>query len=289
MKLAEFFNFYIDHKRRDLTINAMSMDFEGNVFDYFGGQNDLMEGNIKFVGDASKRIREDYLRILRYFRFMARFGKLELDKWIGTPEFQAIEENKAGLDQISGERIWSEFSKILALPGSGKVVQAMRTVGVMRVLGLSWSSSSYEFISESSDALVNLATLVYGDEELDVLKNRWKVSTNEYRSVEFLKELQLPFLLEKNVSFDDMLEWLVDGDNREDVLRFARYQDFMFGSADTEKLMTATVPVFPVSGKDLIERGYKPGKELGQKLSDMRNVWKKSNYQTDKTALMDGL
>lgn len=286
MKLAEFFNFYIDHKRRDLTINAMSMDFDGNVFDYFGGQTDLLEANIKFVGDASTRIREDYLRILRYFRFMARFGKMNLNKWVFSPEYQAIKENRDGLDQISGERIWSEFSKILSLPGSGTVIQAMRSVGVMRKLGLPWSSSSCEFINENSDPIANLATLVYSDSELSVLSDRWKISNNEFRSVKYMMDKGIATMMKNHYSFDEMLEWLVDGDNREDVLRVAKYQDFMWGSSDERELEHAIIPVFPVSGKDLIDRGYKPSRELGEKLADLRKIWKESRYAMTKDTLL---
>ena len=73
-------DFELDARRRDFTINAMSTDRRGQLFDYFGGWEDLKAGRIRFVGDADERVREDYLRILRFFRFYARYGRPPADQ-----------------------------------------------------------------------------------------------------------------------------------------------------------------------------------------------------------------
>ena len=94
-------SFELDAARRDLTINAMSMDFAGNIFDYFGGQADIESNVVRFVGDADARMKEDFLRILRFFRFMARFN--------ASGDFEtmmAVEANAEGLKTISKERVW---------------------------------------------------------------------------------------------------------------------------------------------------------------------------------------
>ena len=279
-------SFEEDAARRDLTFNAMSMDFDGNVYDYFGGEEDLRNGRVRFVGDAGVRVREDYLRILRFFRFFTRFGNTPLDNFIFTNESYVISTNVKGLTQISGERIWSEIGKILSLPGAGTTLQAMRFTNVMRTIGMPWSCSSVEFVNHSDDAVTNLATLVYGDEELAVLKDRWKISSKELSSVGYLLGKGLVHLTSKRYDFDTMLGWLVDGDKKEDVLRLARYQDFLFASEDANRLESAEVPVFPVTGKDLLDLGFKPGKEFGQKLAELKSVWKESKYRLVKSDLL---
>jgi tRNA nucleotidyltransferase (CCA-adding enzyme) len=101
----------LDANRRDLTINAMFLGLDGNVYDYFYGFEDLQKRIVRFVGDADERIKEDYLRILRYFRF---YGKIATDPDVHDPEIlQTITLNANGLSRISGERIWVELKKIL--------------------------------------------------------------------------------------------------------------------------------------------------------------------------------
>lgn len=119
-----------DAARRDFTINAMGMDRHGAIYDYFGGKVDLNLGIVRFVGDADERIQEDYLRIIRYFRFWQRYGN---DKDPFTDE--AIARNVEGLKQVSIERVWSEFKK-LNYSGLNDVMDYMKELGVLDVVGL---------------------------------------------------------------------------------------------------------------------------------------------------------
>lgn len=116
-----------DAARRDLTINALSADRAGRVYDYFGGIEDLEKGRVRFVGDPADRIAEDCLRILRYFRFYGRFGR-------GPPEEKAIAACAAAadrLDALSGERAWYEMRRILAAPSPGQTLYLMEEAGVL--------------------------------------------------------------------------------------------------------------------------------------------------------------
>jgi poly(A) polymerase/tRNA nucleotidyltransferase (CCA-adding enzyme) len=101
-----------DAARRDFTINAMSATRDGAVFDYFGGVADLQAGIVRFVGDPATRIAEDYLRILRFFRFLARYGGALPD----LAALGAIRAGLPGLAQLSAERVWRELTSILAAP-----------------------------------------------------------------------------------------------------------------------------------------------------------------------------
>ena len=101
-----------DAARRDFTINAMSMDADGALWDYFGGREDLAAGRVRFVGDPATRLAEDYLRALRFFRFQARYGR-------GAPDPAALAAIRAavpGLARLSAERVWMELKRLLAAP-----------------------------------------------------------------------------------------------------------------------------------------------------------------------------
>ena len=119
-----------DAARRDFTINAMSMRRDGAVWDYFGGVEDLRAGRVRFVGDAAARIAEDYLRVLRFFRFHARYGA-------GPPDaeaLQALRDGVPGLARLSPERVWSELKRILATPDPRGAVTLMMELGVLPAL-----------------------------------------------------------------------------------------------------------------------------------------------------------
>ena len=119
-----------DAARRDFTINAMSMGRDGAVWDYFGGAADLAEGRVRFVGDAAARIAEDYLRVLRFFRFHARYGA-------GPPDPAALDALRGGvpgLARLSPERVWSELKRILATPDPRGAVALMAELGVLPAL-----------------------------------------------------------------------------------------------------------------------------------------------------------
>lgn len=130
-------SFEEDAKRRDLTINAMSMDRHGKIYDYFDGTEDLRKGRIAFVGDAETRIKEDYLRILRFYRFMGRFGNLDRYMEMNHKVLMSSEEIHDGLRKISGERIWMELKKIMTGGYARQIVHVMIETGILHVcLGL---------------------------------------------------------------------------------------------------------------------------------------------------------
>ena len=114
-----------DSARRDFTMNALYAGADGEIFDYHGGVDDLLAGRVRFVGDAGQRIREDYLRILRLFRFHAWYGKGDMD----PDALRAAADAKAGLAQLSGERIAKEIAAASGGAKSGAVAAIDGGVG----------------------------------------------------------------------------------------------------------------------------------------------------------------
>lgn len=124
----------VDANRRDLTINSMFLDLEGNLYDFFDGRKDLEKHRVAFVGNAETRIQEDYLRILRYFRFYGRIAQ-EADRH-DAETIEAIRKNVGGMKIISGERIWMEWKKILTGKFPEHLTLKMTEVGLGPYIGL---------------------------------------------------------------------------------------------------------------------------------------------------------
>lgn len=126
-------DFREDALRRDFTVNAMSMSLiNGWIYDYFDGISDLKNKNLRFVGEPHDRIKEDYLRILRYFRFMGKLGFTDVHR----PSYNAICSLHSRITQISGERIWSEMQQIFCDDNAEKLIHLMRESRVLHSLGL---------------------------------------------------------------------------------------------------------------------------------------------------------
>ena len=257
-----------DAKRRDLTYNAMSMDMEGNVFDYFNGMDDLQDKVSKFVGDAEERIQEDYLRILRYFRFQ---GRLSTPSW-NEDTLKAISSNVKGLQQISAERIWQEMSKVLAGKNIANVLTHMTKSGVSKVIGL--STNDLNKVKDKGNPIVALAQMG----NTTAIVKRWRLSNNESLLLDFLVKNKTNSLDKKKV--EDMI---ADGVDKNLISALATLQ----GKEDmASHVSSAKVPDFPISGADLIAKGMNPGPEMGAKLGQLKQQWKQSNFTATKDDLL---
>ncbi|MBC8429280.1 MAG: hypothetical protein H8D95_01695 [Candidatus Endolissoclinum sp.] len=253
-----------DAKRRDLTYNAMSMDMEGKVYDYFDGMDDLQDKVSNFVGDADERIKEDYLRILRYFRFQGRLSTPTWDK----DTLKAISSNVKGLQNISSERIWQEMSKVLSGNNVASTVEYMALTGVSKVIGL--STNELNKVKDKGNPIVALAQM---GNTTDIVK-RWRLSNNESALLDFLVKNKNNSLDQKKV--EDMI---ADGVSKDLISALATLQG-------KDVNIDAEVPNFPVTGADLIANGMKPGPEMGAKLGQLKQKWKQSNFKATKDELL---
>ena len=258
-----------DAKRRDLTYNAMSMDIDGNIYDYNGGMDDLQDKVSKFVGDPAERIKEDYLRILRYFRFQS---KLDNPKW-DEDTLKAIKDNADGIKGISVERIWQEMSKLLMSSNAEESLEWMNKTGVNELIGLGGINPSK--LGEPVGPIVSLAILLDNSN----IARQWKMSKYDTEMLDFLIKhkgqnidiKQAKDMLVKGVSQDHLLAW-ANMHNKNDVY---------------DAVHSFEKPEFPVNGQDLLAMGYKAGPNLGQLLSDLQDQWMKSNYKLSKEELLN--
>jgi poly(A) polymerase len=280
-------DFELDAARRDFTINAMSADRHGRLVDYFGGIADLRAGKIRFVGDASTRVREDYLRILRFFRFYARLGKPPPD-----PEaLTACREGADGLARISGERIRAEMLKLLA---AGNAVAALtlmiETKVFAHILPIDVDLTPLARlidIAPEADTLLRLAALLRSNRDPTstlAAISAWHVSNAETARLERLTQANLLALP------------LPENEHRKKAYRLGEetYRDLLHLSAQKRADLDAafpipTIPPFPLKGQDLLDRQVQPGPELGNLLKQLEAWWLDNDLEPDRNATLQEL
>lgn len=264
-----------DLARRDLTVNAIAMAFDGRIVDPFDGVKDALERRVRFVGDAATRIREDHLRILRWFRFLGRFGD-GVD--FVTTDLDAIRTGAPLLRSISVERVWSEMQRIIVGPQAYGIVRTMSDFEVLDAIGV--GRGSLEMLAaagrHSSDPALVLAAW-QGDHAPGVL-DRWKASTAERGTASFAAPR-----LHGRYELDDAKLDLVDGADLGLVLSILRTRD---QGHLAEILREWTIPTFPLQGRDLIAAGMTPGKGVGDRLRALRDRWIASDFALDRDQLL---
>jgi len=260
-----------DAARRDFTINAMSCDRGGAVFDYFGGVDDLRARRVRFVGDAGRRIEEDALRVLRFFRFEARYGGEAPD----GKALAAIEARVALLDRLSAERVASEVLRILVGPQVVRTVRQMEECGVLaRIMDGARIDLLERLIAcgGPEDAVLRLAALC---EDGAAVGRRLRLSN--------VRVARLGAAVGPGVrpeASDDVLRRALVGDALPVLLdRTWLEQADLWGSASVEwdgvraRLAGMPRPVFPLTGKDAVAGGIKPGPEMGRVLRRVEGWW----------------
>lgn len=258
-----------DAARRDFTMNAMSMTRHGAIHDYFGGIADLQAGVVRFVGDPATRIAEDYLRILRFFRFHARYGT-------GSPDpaaCQAIRAAVPGLARLSAERVWSELTRILATPDPTGAIALMEALGVLPAVvpeGTDPARLARVIANDApSDPLLRTAALLTGDPL--AFAERLRLSTAERERLLALR--QAPPLAP---GADDATVRRLLADNPREALLDRTWLDgdASPGWAELRARLAATPrPVFPLEGRDVLALGLSPGPAVGAMLRAVRQWW----------------
>ena len=293
-KVAFTDDWVADASRRDFTINAMFCDADGNVHDPLGGYSDLDARVVRFAGDAHARITEDHLRILRFFRFHARYGTGGME----PSALQACIDHKNALSKLSGERVRAEILKLLVARRAVETVAVMDRHGIfqrafpaeLRLAALEHMRDIDVANSLSPDAELRLAALI--DPHVAPL-DRLRLS-NEQRDRMLalpvdaspcpqLREPERKILLyQMGVSgFRDAVRyrWALSDDAADEAGWLALLQ-----LADDWP-----VPVFPVTGKDLIKHGIEPGRELGDQLRALEDWWMAAGFPDDKNEILSQL
>ena len=280
-----------DAARRDFTINALSADPETlEVFDYFDGLDDLKRLQIRFIGSPAERIAEDHLRIMRYFRFQARFGKLQVDE----EAFAACTKAAAKLETLSRERIADELLKLLQTEDPRSAVRQMVESGIMSHIVEETDKDSTPLLHRviqreqrlhlAPTAIRRLVALLPKDaDKASDIARGLKLSRKQQRAI---GQRLLPGpgggLVAPETASSEIRAFAYRTD-----IEAARDVALLFASDDALPEMLARLndwqpPVFPLTGGYLIEQGLKPGPAVAKTLARIESAWIAQGFPDEK-------
>jgi tRNA nucleotidyltransferase/poly(A) polymerase len=295
-----------DAERRDFTINALYARADGSIVDLVGGMKDIESRTLRFIGDAEARIREDYLRILRFFRFFAWYGS-------GRPDAEGLKacaRLKGGLSRLSAERVWAELKKLLGARDPSRSLLWMRQAGVLTAVlpeSEKWGIDAIHGLVAAErdlgwavDPLLRLEAILPPDAvRMRVLAKRLKLSRAESTRLAQWAGMTPPRSDLSEKAFEKVL-YRRDGRAVEDRLRLllsaARAKALTDDTALIEaggfsRLLSLLAkwkkPAFPLSGNDLLALGAPAGKVLGDLLVRLESEWIDSGFSLSREELAD--
>jgi poly(A) polymerase len=288
-----------DARRRDFTINALYCSSEGEVFDPLGGAGDVAARRVRFIGDAGERIREDYLRILRFFRLMAEYGE-------GTPDAAALAacvRERDGLQRLSAERVRQEMLRLLAAPRGSELVRVMLDYGLLPlVLGAAPRPSLLErliailrTLALPPEGILGFAALVVEVPE-DAVRQGFRLRLSNDEQTRLMRlAARMPEIgpgvpeaaaraglyAEGTAAYRDrvLIAWARSGDASSSTAWRDRF-------ALPERWQP---PRFPLGGADVIALGVPAGPRVGEILRELEAWWIAGDFAADKTELQTHL
>ena len=287
-------DFEIDSNRRDFTFNALYLDFNNNLFDYHNGIEDLKKGKVKFIGNTEKRIQEDYLRILRFFRFFCYYGI-----FLDNDGLKYSIKYKDKLNLISGERIKTEMFKILTSNYSVDTLNRMHLSGILEIitnikkfdfLNLQYLYSIKQFINTEISAELALSLLLNNIDELNILKDKWKLSKKENKKIFNLLQHKNDNLY-NNKNIKELL-FYNDKNFVKELLIFNTILNHKNKPQDyINNLLifidNIEIPQFPLSGKDLENIGITNKQCYTEILSNLTKDFINSDFKLTKKELLN--
>lgn len=267
-----------DANRRDFTVNALYMDKNGQIYDYVGGQKDLKDRLVRFIGCPADRVQEDFLRILRYFRFWGKLGA----GVIHQESLEACSQYAKGLQEISHERKREELFRILMMDNCDQVLSLMQQSGVLSyVLPKANIPALTAFLKvcPMADIPERLAVLTYFEQKLPSLLLS-----------KTLNKLLTAFKQQIELTTDMVTERLRVYHLGERVYRFHVYKalaDHHISKKMANKLLSITRPIFPIQGKDFLRLGYPAGVHIKQYLQQTERLWAENGFSDDKELVLN--
>ena len=279
-----------DASRRDFTINAIYANINGELFDPFCGKKDLEEGEVKFIGEADKRVKEDYLRILRYVRFFLNYSKKNHDKKV----LSLIRKNLDGISKISSERLLDEFKKLVTSNGLSKLYKDPNSLEIISLIfpqfkNINIFKNKNKFIEQNLNKLdfILLISLMIidGSDNPDYFLYKFNFSKKDQKRIIFLNNFFSKNITKKSFSEKNLNKiFYFNGVGAINDLLYFRI--FKSNTVDPyllqliKKFNKKEVPIMPFKANFLMEKYNIPeGKELGGKLKLIEETWCDNNFQ----------
>ncbi|MEI8179360.1 CCA tRNA nucleotidyltransferase [Aestuariivirga sp.] len=274
-----------DAERRDFTMNALYCDARGMIYDFVDGWPDVQRRRVIFVGDPDQRITEDYLRILRFFRFHARYGH-------GTPDAAGLEactRLKAGLDGLSAERIRQEMFKLMGAPGAVETLQLMASGGILSHL-IPYTEDWRVLERLPPDPVLQLAVLA---QDPPAMPARLRLSNHEANRLEAIVSL-MPPSPGLRPQEQRIILYQHGAQAWRDLVHVAwARSDAPLDDPGWKDLLDLPnrwpIPTLPVAGRDLLAAGMSPGPEIGVVLNKLEDWWVASDFQPSRDELLKRL
>jgi poly(A) polymerase len=271
-----------DALRRDFTMNALMCDRNGKIYDFTAGYRDIQRKRIIFVGAPRERIREDYLRILRYYRFLALFGM----DWVHRASLDACAMLRGGLKSLSAERITSEMLKLLAAPHAVPVLKLMAKRAVLKQIVP--HTEQWALLARlPPDPLLRLFVLA---EKPATLQEAWRLSNAQGKRLEALGNAP-PVSPALRPAEQRAMLYRLGAEGWRDAVHLAQARAKNEpGAAAWKRLLKLPdrwqVPAMPVNGGDLITAGMKPGPAMGRVLRRLEDHWIATDFKAGKNDLL---
>ena len=282
-----------DASRRDFSINAIYSDQEGNLFDPFNGRKDILEGNINFIGSAEKRIKEDYLRIVRYIRFFLNYSKKKHD----PKTLKNIKINLDGISNLSSERLLNELKKILKSNGFKNVSRDKENLELLslifpqliRINSFEKLNSISEEIYQKSDFIFLLSVMIINEtDNVDYFLYKFNLSKKDQKRIKILDNFYKDKIT-KNTFKEKNLIKILYFQGRQAILDILNYKIITTKKIDPNlielkrQFENKDLPTFPIDTKNLMqEYDLVEGKTLGKKLKQLEEFWVNNNFQINK-------
>ncbi|MEL7526131.1 MAG: CCA tRNA nucleotidyltransferase [Pseudomonadota bacterium] len=288
-----------DAKRRDFTMNALYVDRNGHLHDPLGGLEDCLARRVRFIGDADGRIKEDYLRILRFFRIYAAYGDGALD-----PEgLGACLRQRNGLRQLSAERIGHEMRRLLRAPRAAYALRMMNDCGLWEIAtgGLA-RVDDYEALRtldalapHTRDPELGLVVLAgFVREDVARIGDRLRLSNNERKRMETAWGAKKRLLQTGTPPSAASMTYAFGRQGAIDGLLAVWSQRIAGKTGDSDRFReklsefgAQVIPEFPLKGADLMSNGHKAGPELGALLKRLESEWIDSEFALTKEHLLE--
>jgi poly(A) polymerase len=274
-----------DASRRDFTFNALYADLDGTLYDPFDGRTDLAEARVRFIGDPDLRIAEDRLRILRFFRFHAWYGRPPFD----SAGFEACRRNAGSLRGLSGERVRKELLRLLEAPAPADTIAAMREAAILDhwLPECDGTARLHALIAREDrpDPVRRLASILAADADATVIGKRLRLSTQEALRLEVMLAAEPVIEVAAGPKAWREQIYALGGNLYADRLLLATEAPGDWRAA-LAMARTWAPPELPVSGSDALKLGLKPGPRVGALIEAVERWWIDGDFASDRAACL---
>ena len=287
-----------DASRRDFTINSIYSDLEGNLFDPYNGKKDLEKGFVNFIGDPEKRIKEDYLRILRYIRFFINYSKQPHKLEI----IRRLKVNLEGISKLSKDRLLDELKKMIKLDVLEKLSKDKLSLEIILIIfpelkNIKFFSKMTTYkkdILKKTDHIFLLILLIYDDKDnLDYFLYKFNISKKDQKRIKIIDNFYRDKLVFKNLN-TNYLNRIFYYEGKQAVIDILNFKIVVSKKLDNSLITLCEIyrkkdtPIMPIAANKLMSEYHIPeGKQLGLKLKKIEQEWIKNNFQISNKQVAD--